>query len=102
MRELAGGEHWNAQHDIVGGNKVDLAPVDAVGVVALSAKSGGGLPDLLARLQRSAAALMEEGGPPPLTRARHREALVEAHAALGRALAAPEVALAAEDLRLAM
>jgi tRNA modification GTPase len=102
MRELAGGEHWNAQHDIVVVNKVDLASVDAVGVVALSAKSGAGLPELLARLERSAATLMEEGGPPPLTRARHREALVEAHAALGRALPAPEVALAAEDLRLAL
>ena len=103
MRELtAASEHWNPAHDIVVVNKVDLASVDAVGVVALSAKSGAGLPELLARLERSAAALMEEGGPPPLTRARHREALVEAQAALGRALVAPEVALAAEDLRLAM
>jgi tRNA modification GTPase len=53
-------------------------------------------------LEHAAATLMEEGGPPPLTRARHREALMEAHAALGRALVAPEVALAAEDLRLAL
>jgi len=30
------------------------------------------------------------------------DALVEAHAALGRALSAPEIALAAEDLRLAL
>jgi tRNA modification GTPase len=103
MRELtAASAHWNPAHDIVVVNKVDLAAVDAVGVVALSAKSGAGLPELLARLERSAAALMEEGGPPPLTRVRHREALVEAQAALGRALVAPEVALAAEDLRLAM
>jgi tRNA modification GTPase len=103
MRELtSASEHWNPAHDIVVVNKVDLAPVDAVGVVALSAKSGTGLPELLARLQRSAGVLMEEGGPPPLTRARHREALMDAHAALGRALTAPEVALAAEDLRLAM
>jgi tRNA modification GTPase len=103
MRELtAASAHWNAAHDIVVVNKVDLAAVDAVGVVALSAKSGAGLPELLMRLERSAAVLMEEGGPPPLTRARHREALVEAQAALGRALVAPEVALAAEDLRLAM
>ena len=34
--------------------------------------------------------------------ARHREALAEAHDALGRALVAPEIALAAEDLRLAL
>jgi tRNA modification GTPase len=96
------GEHWNPAHDIVVVNKVDLAPVDAVGVVALSAKSGAGLPELLTRLEHAAATLMEEGGPPPLTRARHREALTEAQAALGRALVAPEVALAAEDLRLAL
>ncbi|MBS0521116.1 MAG: tRNA uridine-5-carboxymethylaminomethyl(34) synthesis GTPase MnmE [Proteobacteria bacterium] len=104
MTELtAGGTRWDPALDIVVVNKMDLAPVDAVGVVALSAKSGAGLPELLARLQRSAGQLMEQGaGAPPLTRARHREALAEAVAALERALRAPEVALAAEDLRLAM
>lgn len=95
--------HWNAASDIVVANKVDLALVDAVGVVPLSAVAGAGLPELLARIERSVAHLMEQGaGTPPLTRARHREALVEAEAALGRALVAPEVALAAEDVRLAM
>ena len=54
------------------------------------------------RLEHAAGQLMAEGGAPPLTRARHREALRDAEAALGRALEAPEVALAAEDLRLAM
>jgi tRNA modification GTPase len=93
---------WDAARDIVVVNKVDLAPVKAPGIAALSAKSGAGLTELLARIERSAASLMEEGGAPPLTRARHREALGEAHAALGRALGAPEVALAAEDLRLAL
>jgi tRNA modification GTPase len=94
---------WNATHDIVVVNKVDLAAVNAVGVVPLSAATGAGLAELLARLERSAGALMEQGvGAPPLTRARHREALLDARAALGRALDAPEVALAAEDLRLAL
>ncbi len=104
MNELtSGGTRWDPAHDIVVVNKVDLALVDAVGVVALSARSGAGLPELLTRLQRSAGQLMEQGaGAPPLTRARHREALTEATAALDRALRAPEVALAAEDLRLAM
>ena len=103
MRDLvAGTERWNAAHDIVVVNKVDLAAIDGVGVVSLSAKSGAGLPELLARLEHSAGLLMEEGAAPPLTRARHREALMDAHAALGRAMVAPEVALAAEDLRLAM
>ena len=96
-------ERWNAAHDIVVVNKVDLARIDAADVLPLSVATGAGLPDLLKRLEQSAAAVMEEGaGAPPLTRARHREALQECHEALGRALGAPEVALAAEDLRLAL
>jgi tRNA modification GTPase len=105
MQKLtASGTRWDAAHDIVVVNKIDIVPTEAMGgAVALSAKSGAGLPDLLSRIERSASHLMEQGAAaPPLTRARHREALVDAHAALGRALVAPEVALAAEDLRLAM
>lgn len=104
MRSItAATERWSAAHDIVVVNKSDISAVDAPGVVALSAVSGAGLPELLRRLERSAEALMQEGaGAAPLTRARHREALVDCQAALQRALAAPEVALAAEDLRLAM
>jgi tRNA modification GTPase len=41
-------------------------------------------------------------GAPPLTRARPREALSECQESLTRALSAPEIALAAEDLRLAL
>jgi tRNA modification GTPase len=96
-------ERWNPARDIVVVNKVDLAKVEADDVVPLSASSGAGLPELLARVERSAEALMQEGaGAPPLTRARHREALEECQQALGRALVAPEIALAAEDLRLAL
>jgi len=71
-------------------------------VAPLSAMSGAGLPELLARVERAAATLMREGAAPPLTRARHREALVECRDSLERALIAPEIALAAEDLRLAL
>jgi tRNA modification GTPase len=104
MQALTGpSAHWNPALDIVVVNKVDLQPVDAVGVMALSAASGAGLAEALERITRSVAHLMEQGaGAPPLTRARHREALGEAEQALGRALQATEVALAAEDLRLAM
>jgi tRNA modification GTPase len=99
----AAGTRWVAARDIVVVNKIDIAPAEATGAVTLSARSGAGLPELLARIERSASQLMEQGaGAPPLTRARHREALMEAHAALGRALEAPEIALSAEDLRLAM
>jgi tRNA modification GTPase len=95
-------ERWDDARDIVVVNKSDLAAVDDAGVVPLSALSGAGLPELLGRIERAAGELMQEGGAPPLTRARHREALVECQAALARALVAPEAALAAEDLRLAM
>jgi len=96
-------ERWNPAIDIVVVNKVDLAPVKATGVVPLSATSETGLPALLKRLERSAETLMQAGaGAPPLTRARHREALSECQESLTRALSAPEIALAAEDLRLAL
>jgi tRNA modification GTPase len=93
---------WNNTLDIVAVNKIDLEAVTAPGVVPVSAKTGVGLPELLARLERAAGQLMAEGRAPPLTRARHREALTDAEAALGRAAQVREVALAAEDLRLAM
>ncbi len=100
---VAATENWNDARDIVVVNKVDLAAVEGTDIVPLSARSGAGLPELLARLERSVGLLMEDGASaPPLTRARHREALLEAHAALGRALLAPEIALVAEDLRLAL
>ena len=97
-------EGWDPARDIVVVNKVDLVPVEpGIDVAPLSASSGAGLPALLARLEDSVGWLMDDGaGAPPLTRARHREALAEAQDALGRALVAPEIALAAEDLRLAL
>jgi tRNA modification GTPase len=102
QRLIGTAENWDDARDIVVVNKVDLALVADGDVVPLSALSGVGLPELLAQMERAAATLMQESAAPPLTRARHREALVECQAALGRALVAPEVALAAEDLRLAM
>jgi tRNA modification GTPase len=93
---------WDPAFDIVVINKMDLAPVGAADILPLSVKSGAGLPELLARIGASAEQLMEQGAGPPLTRARHRESLIDAVAALDRAARAPEVALAAEDLRLAM
>jgi len=96
-------DRWNPAHDIVVVNKIDLVDGQVADALAFSALSGAGLPALLRALQRSAEALMQEGaGQPPLTRARYRAALEECQAGLARALVAPEVALAAEDLRLAM
>ena len=100
---IAATERWDGSRDIVVVNKVDLLAANAADIVPLSATSGVGLPQLLARVEGSVGVLMAEGASaPPLTRARHREALAEAHAALGRALLAPEIALVAEDLRLAL
>jgi tRNA modification GTPase len=96
-------ERWNSANDIVVVNKTDLAPVAASDVVPMSVTTGAGVPALLKRLEHSASVLMEEdAGAPPLTRARHREALQDCQEALARALVAPEIALAAEDLRLAL
>ncbi len=104
MQAITGAtERWDKTRDIVVVNKTDLVRANDPEIVSLSAKGGVGLPELLTRLERSAEASMEEGaGAPPLTRARHREALIECQESLERALHAPEVALAAEDLRLAM
>jgi tRNA modification GTPase len=99
---VASTERWENTRDIVVVNKIDRAPVGDATVVPVSALSGDGLPDLLARIERAAEVLMQESGAPPLTRARHREALVECQASLARALTASEIALAAEDVRLAM
>ena len=95
-------ERWDDTRDVVVVNKIDRAPVDDAEAVPVSALSGAGLPELLGRIERAAEALMQESGAPPLTRARHREALVECQASLARALTASEIALAAEDVRLAM
>ena len=100
---IATTDGWDSLKDIVVVNKVDRARVVSDEVVQLSANTSTGLPELLKRLEQAASTLMQEGaGVAPLTRARHREALVDCQASLGRALAAPEVALAAEDLRLAL
>ena len=85
-----------------GGSGISRAPRDGL---TISAKTGEGLPELVEALT----GLVEErlagaGEAPVLTRARHRQALEEAAAALARALEAPPGApeLMAEDMRLAL
>ena len=83
-------------------NKTDLAD-SPVGVgLAVSALSGQGLAELRGRLEQEVRRLTERSGPPPLTRARHRAALVEALSRLDAAVAAPLPEMRAEDLRLAL
>jgi tRNA modification GTPase len=90
-------------------NKVDLAepaeipPDRGLGVFPLSLKTGQGVDAFLTALAMAVGARIGDIGKtaPLLTRARHREAVAQCRAALGRALAAALPELAAEDLRMA-
>ncbi len=99
------------QRTIIALNKADLGLLPDDPVVAdrqatrLSCLSGEGLDGLLTVLSREAAAQMATGQAPLLTRARHRAAVQAALEALGRIAMLPdeaELALVAEDLRLAV
>ena len=95
------------EHTVVAINKIDLVhPKEVINVggqiaLPLSVRTGEGMEDLLAAIERHAAALCGPGAEPALTRARHRTAVEDAVAALRRLedTTAPE--LAAEELRLA-
>ena len=91
-------------------NKCDLATLPESLSVAgrpalpVSCLTGQGIPELLASLAERARGLLASGEEPLLTRARYRAALEDAAEALARCAAAPadiELALLAEDLRLA-
>ena len=88
---------------IIAINKVDLAPsTQASGGIAISAKTGVGLPDLIARLSELATEGLAGGEPAVITRARHRAELQAAAEALSRyreERGGPE--LKAEELRVA-
>jgi tRNA modification GTPase len=83
-------------------NKADLASPGPDGALRISAKTGLGMDELRARLARTARQMTESSGPPPLTRARHRAALLAAaeHLDAAEQIDLPE--LRGEDLRLAM
>lgn len=93
-------------------NKLDLAPVSGSPgadryrgrpLFAISAREGMGLGGLLDHLRDLVTGdLGVSGSAPSLTRVRHRRALEECRDSLDRSIAADEVALAAEDLRLAI
>jgi tRNA modification GTPase len=83
-------------------NKSDLFFEQRPGVLAVSALTGAGLPGLRARLATEAIALTRSSGPPPLTRARHRTALVAAARWLADADDAVEPELRGEAMRLAL
>jgi tRNA modification GTPase len=88
-------------------NKADTVSVplpeqlDGQRVHQVSARTGEGLDGLLAALEAEVAARYAVSAAPALTRARHRAAVEECLAALGRFDPEAEIELAAEDLRLA-
>lgn len=86
---------------IVVATKLDLAPTTG-GALAVSARTGQGMTELLARLTEEAGRRMAPSETPALTRVRHRTGLERCRGALERSLTAPSVELIAEDLRLAV
>ena len=87
---------------IVVRSKADLgAPLGGIGGLPVSARTGAGLAELLARLTMAVTDRFAAADQPALTRARHRSALTEARDALARSRSARLPELAAEDLRLA-
>jgi tRNA modification GTPase len=98
-------EHDGVAPDLLVWNKSDLAGFQKRDGLALSLKSGEGLPELIAALTALVAERLEtKSEAPALTRPRHRAALVEALASLRHSLSAPsdQPELFAEDLRLAL
>ena len=83
-------------------NKADLRQPGPDGALRISAKTGEGMDELRAHLARAARQMTESSGAPPLTRARHRAALLEAASLLDAAEHADLPELRGEDLRLAM
>jgi tRNA modification GTPase len=83
-------------------NKADLHPEQRPSILAVSALTGAGLNELRARLAAEATALTQSGGPPPLTRARHRTSLNAAARWLADADDTIEPELRGESLRLAL
>jgi tRNA modification GTPase len=82
--------------------KVDLAPAPPNVDVSVSVPAETGLSDLRSRLATAAQRLTAASGPPPLTRTRHRAALMDAADRLHRAAASALPELCGEDLRLAL
>jgi tRNA modification GTPase len=83
-------------------NKADLGAPGPDGTLRISAKTGLGMDELRAYLAAAARRMTEANGPPPLTRARHRAALLSAAEHLDAADQADLPELRGEDLRLAM
>ncbi len=89
--------------DLLVWNKVDLSwPVAREGL-AISTKTGQGIPELIDSISKRVREKLDKSGAAPLlTRARHRHALEQAVKLLSGALTERESELKAENLRLAL
>jgi tRNA modification GTPase len=87
---------------LVVATKIDLGPAPSGVDIAVSARSGIGMNLLRDRLAAIAAEATGRGGPPPLTRQRHRTLLNETRDQLHAAGLECEAELRAEALRLAL
>jgi tRNA modification GTPase len=89
-------------------NKSDLGSRDinefpgCFAYMAVSLKTGEGVSEMLAALERLVSERFEIGSNPVLTRARHRSALEACRHALDRSVLEESLELQAEDLRLAV
>jgi tRNA modification GTPase len=86
---------------VVVASKADLAGGEELRALPVSTKTGAGIDALIETLTGRAMELLADRGPPPPTRARHRDALAGCLAALDGAGVAPLPELAAEELRRA-
>jgi len=88
--------------DILVQNKADIAVHEKDQGMWVSAKTGEGLSELIARISERVAERLSIGESPVLTRARHRQNLEQARILLQAATKPEEPELTAEDLRLAL
>ena len=87
-------------------NKTDLLAAPATAAIAshaalgVSCLTGAGIDALMETLAEEIARRYPPGGAPALTRARHRQAVIECRDALARAVSGPADERLAEELRL--
>ncbi|HEX3666058.1 MAG TPA: tRNA uridine-5-carboxymethylaminomethyl(34) synthesis GTPase MnmE [Rhizomicrobium sp.] len=82
-------------------NKTDLAP-GTEGAVSISVRTGAGIDSILGRVRNIVSERLGADVAPPLTRERHRHAILCAVEALDASFRASEPELVAEEMRIAM
>ncbi len=102
IRVVEAGTPAPATEGLLIANKADLGLAGPEGALRISGRTGAGMEELRRLLAEAARRMTQSAGPPPLTRARHRAALLAAAGHLDAAELAELAELRGEDLRLAM